>query len=220
MEKDELAQIEDGTVTEIRGALSRYVAFVTLVGKTSRVKLSNARVVQALRTSAKELAEDPVSFTQEELKQAVEHLAFDIHYFRVYDRLLKESRPIPNPFFQAMLYSVLLHFRVLVDFFYKEPQQDDCTVVHFNILPAFAESFPKLARPKELWRVSQDLSKRLVHFTATRWRLSAPDMNHYRRHFDPVSDLIHKFQAALPPDVRANLDARLLFWEQQARPLT
>jgi hypothetical protein len=60
-----------------------------------------------------------VKFTENDLRLAVNHLAFDMFHFRMYAQqymLSKEHRAC----YQAMVYSLLLHF------FYGSPRADDC----------------------------------------------------------------------------------------------
>jgi hypothetical protein len=159
------------------------------------------------------MARVDMSFDRSELIKAAYHLAFDIHHFRFYVRLFKDGR-----FFsfgpavqQAVLYSLLLHFRVLLDFFYKKPVHDDCWVGHFRALADFDRAFPPTMHvpPTGATKVSVNLNKRLAHMTATRWRENPPAMDFYANYFDDIEKLIVAFQAALPDDVRQSLDARL-----------
>jgi len=122
-------------------------------------------------------------FDRTELAIAAHHLAFDIHHFRFYARLHKEGRltAFGPAVHQAFLYSLLLHFRILLDFFYKEPLQDDCCVGHFRALPEFEAAFPPAMYipPVGARDVSVNLNKRLAHMTATRWREKQPHMAYY-----------------------------------------
>jgi hypothetical protein len=154
-----------------------------------------------------------MSFDRAELTTAVHHLAFDIHHFRFYGRVLKEGRltALHPAVSQAILYSLLLHFRVLLDFFYKKPKHDDCCVGHFRVLQAFTAAFPTSINtpPPSSEEVSANLNKRLAHMTATRWREDQPDMSYYTDYFEGIDKLIVAFRAALPDDVGQPLDKRL-----------
>jgi hypothetical protein len=143
---------------------------------------------------------------KDELPDALTHLAFDIFYFRLYVKKLKVGGAQEN--FQAMIYSLLLHFRLLIDFFYGEPKQDDCCVCHFDLLDGFEQAFPLDLRAEPKWKreVSGHLNKRLAHFTASRWRDPRPVMDYYSKHFGTILDLLDRFEKALPPDSRRELE--------------
>jgi hypothetical protein len=216
----EIGQVESVTLAALGAAMSPYVAFLGDTVRSPTVKKSIAKVVRCLHGHVEEIGKEPPTvFDREEFKQAVYHLAFDVHHFRLYFRLLEERRPTPggHACYQAMLYSVLLHFRVLIDFFYRTPKHDDCCAVSFGVLPDFAAAFPKPEMSKELRQVCQDLNKRLVHFTATRWRVRQPSMDYYETHFDGISQLIDTFRSALPADIKQTLDVRLRQWEHQTK---
>ena len=68
---------------------------------------------------------------ESELPIAVKHLAFDLFYFGLYRSLIKDFMfVLTNPAAsQAITYALLLHFRVILDFFYTtQPIKDDCCV--------------------------------------------------------------------------------------------
>src|ERR1700685_3733691 len=124
-----------------------------------------------------------VTFPESDLLHAGEHLAFDVFYFRLYadryrtyrsDMQYKESH-------QAVLYALLLHFRLLLHFFYGKPQHDDCCAEHFRSLPGFEAGFPPEIHTVPPWEgeVRRHLNKRLAHFAATRWKTPRPDMDYY-----------------------------------------
>ena len=157
-----------------------------------------------------------MKFTETDLRLAVNHLAFDMFHFRFYsERYQKEA--MHNACFQAMIYSLILHFRVLLHFFYGTPQNDDCCAEHFRILPGFEEAFPPSIHTRPLWEkeVRTHLNKRLAHFTATRWTVNPPAMDYYASRFAGMLDLIQRFEAALPGEVGRCFTARMGFWASQ-----
>lgn len=118
----------------------------------------------------------------DELSLAAEHLAFDFFYFRLYKRLNKDIRLAfsLHGAHQAITYALLLHFRVLLDFFHMKPVKDDCCVIHFiDFIPEFKTSFGEVEEPLTLKIVRDNLHKRLAHMTATRWREVRPEMDYY-----------------------------------------
>lgn len=159
----------------------------------------------------------PRAFTVDELKRAVEHLSFEMQHFRCYSKLYSNSdlERLSGAAHQAVRYALLLHLRLLVDFFYMEAEQDDCHVDHFNVLDGFEADFPASihlhsARSKKL---SVDLNKLLAHFTATRWEKYRPPMNDYDEFIPTIDDLITRFEAALPEDVRQVYLKHYRYWE-------
>lgn len=150
-------------------------------------------------------------FSKDELKKAVEDLAFEIYHFRCYIRLYPISAPVIS---QAIRYSLLLHLRVLLNFFSGTPRNDDCCAVHFRVFPGVDVAFNsgRLKPPKDAQVVCENLNKRLAHFTATRWRKTAPAMKFYEKYFSDVETLVEVFQAALPDDVRQVLTKKLSEW--------
>ena len=156
-------------------------------------------------------------FSVDELKKAVEHLAFEMQHFRCYSKIYKSSdlTRFSGAAHQAVLYALLLHLRLLIDFFYGEPKRDDCSVDHFNVLNGFEAAFPASihlhsARNKQ---VSVDLNKLLAHMTATRWEKNRPPMDDYDKFILTISDLITRFEAALPEDVRQVYLKHYRSWE-------
>jgi hypothetical protein len=116
-----------------------------------------------------------------------------------------------------VIYSLLLHLRVLVDFFFVAPKSDDCRVGHFRSLPAFEAAFPgKITVPsqEEIEELRLNLNKRLAHLTATRWREARPPRDYYARYFDDIDALLALFEKALPDDVGLEFTCAMRMWEQ------
>lgn len=158
-------------------------------------------------------------FTAEELKTAARHLAFDAYHFHCYYRIRIEQVPLGHPSCpQAVMYALLIHTRVLVDFFFNPPKGDDCCIVHFQeTFPLFAAAFP--APPTaptndEVRQLKKNLNKRLAHLTATRWRDKQPEMQEYEQHFPAIEKLIETFRDALPGDVQKAFLERWSFWQK------
>jgi hypothetical protein len=156
-------------------------------------------------------------FEKDELEKAARDIAFDMYHFRLYVRLQRSGNlwACNQTVNQAIIYSLLLHFRILLDFFYREATQDDCCVGHFRGFKEFAVAFPPdiHVAPDGAWEVSFNLNKRLAHFTATRWREEQPEMAYYERYFDGIETLIAAFQRALPSDIRETFTEALGRWE-------
>jgi hypothetical protein len=142
-----------------------------------------------------------VIYNQADLEKAAEQIAFDMFHFRLYASEYKRMGDAMC--FQAILYALLLHFRLLVDFFYATPVKDDCCAEHFRVLPGFETAFPPSIHVAPSWKdeVRLNLHKRLAHFTATRWKERRPNMDYYAKHFDEITRLIEAFAKALPGNV-------------------
>jgi hypothetical protein len=145
-------------------------------------------------------------FSHDELKKAVEHLAFETQHFRCYRKLHHNGklRAFSAAATQAVGYSLLLHLRVLIDFFYAAPEKDDCCVDHLNALPGFATSFPAslhVHTPKTR-EVSETLNKFLAHLTATRWEKPRQAWDYYDQFAPTIENLVEKFETALPDDFK------------------
>jgi len=152
-------------------------------------------------------------FDVPELKKAVQELAFDVQHFRCYVQLYKKPklRQVCPAAYQAVIYSLLLHLRVLLDFFYGPPKKDDCWVRHFSVLPEFSAAFPSKIlspAPHEARELSLTLHKRLAHLTATRWEKPPRSMDYYEQYFDGINTLIDQFTAALPTDNQNDFPGR------------
>jgi hypothetical protein len=161
-----------------------------------------------------------MTFDEGQLAKAVNHLAFDVYHFRCYTRLYREGRltTCAPTAAQAVIYSLLLHLRLLLDFFYGPPKLDDCWVGHFSVLPGFTASFgaPSGAPTRDDARtLSGNLHKRLAHLTATRWEKEAPPMNYYNTYLDGIDHLLTTFEAALPKNVRQVFANGLRDWERK-----
>ena len=146
------------------------------------------------------------TFSRDELTEALAHLAFDVHHFRCYALMFREGHifTCPPTISQAVGYALLIHLRLLVNFFCDRPRHDDCAAEHFGVLPGFTEAYqPKVLSPSpdEARSLSVNLNKRLAHFTATRWEVDALPMRYYEQYFAGIESFIRTFESALPADM-------------------
>ena len=181
------------------------------VAEAQQLVAALAQKVKNRKTSATRV------FSVDQLKKAVEHLSFEMQHFRCYSKLYSNDdlRRFSGAAHQAVRYALLLHLRLLIDFFYGEATQDDCHVDHFNVLDGFEAAFPASihlhsARNRKM---SVDLNKLLAHMTATRWEKNRPPMDDYDKFILTISDLITRFEAALPEDVRQVYLKHYRSWE-------
>jgi hypothetical protein len=156
----------------------------------------------------------------ETLRKSLPDLAFEFHHFRAYQRLLLESAlhshgPLCPATRQAVIYALLLHFRLLIDFFYGSPELDDLAAAHFSALLGFKAGFLETLTAKPEWvsDVKMNLNKRLVHVTETRRKEKGPRLTYYSTHFPEIDALIRGFIDALPEQFRDTLKREIEAYE-------
>lgn len=122
-------------------------------------------------------------FWPNELIRAAEHIAFEIQHFRCYSALKsnKDLWALCPAAAQAVGYALLLHLRILIEFLFCEPKQDDCHVVHFRMIAGFADPLPPAShqRTPRTDEVVKHLNKLLAHFFAARWEAPRPAWDYY-----------------------------------------
>jgi hypothetical protein len=149
-------------------------------------------------------------FWPNELMQAAEHIAFEIQHFRCYS-VLKRSNDLSAlcpAAAQAVGYALLLHLRVLIEFFFCDPEQDDCHVVHFRVIAGFADAFPLAIheRAKHTNEVVKYLNKFLAHFSAIRWEAHRPAWDYYDEYSPTIEALAARFECALSGEFKFAYD--------------
>jgi len=156
-----------------------------------------------------------MKITPDDLPKAIPHLAFEFFHFSFYSRHLKDR--CSTAVRQAVGYTLLLHFRVLWDFFYEEPRSDDCGVGHFRkFLPEFAAAFPaENGKPAGARGLSKNLNKCLVHMSAERWRKPRPWMDFYIGYFAGIETRIAQFREALPAELQKSLIKEMAIFESR-----
>jgi hypothetical protein len=143
-----------------------------------------------------------------DLTKAAETICFEMFHLRYYADLYTKTKGKGRRFRtvygerigQAFEYSLLLHLRVLLDFFFKEPKGDDVGVSDFDALPGFDQAFPATLRKASngVWTVSNHLNKRLAHFCEFRWKNGDhKGMDFYEQYWQPLLGLIDAFEKAL-----------------------
>jgi len=159
--------------------------------------------------------------TQAELQQSMEHLAFEFYHFGLYGRQIQRriaggNKTYHESLHQAVGYEFLVHFRTLLGFFFATSGgDDDLLVSDFGILPGFAAALPNRSAPAWVRGVRVQLNKRLAHITSLRWTERAPAMNDYHEHFAEICSLISSFKAALPSDLRRQIESFEAKWAQR-----
>ncbi len=155
-------------------------------------------------------------FWPNELIQAAEQIAFEIQHFRCYSALksnndLSALCPAAS---QAVGYALLLHLRILIEFFFSEPEQDDCHVVHFRVIVGFTDAFPSAIheRTTRTDEVVKYLNKLLAHFSATRWEEHRPAWDYYDEYSPTIEALSARFEQALPGEFKSAYEKGYRKW--------
>ncbi len=108
------------------------------------MELTNADRVRALAKFDNQRIMPDLANAQT-LEAALTTLAFEFYRFRANRRLLSSAcnhqRRLCPVSRQAVVYPLLLHFRLLTDFFYGKPMQDDLAASHFQVVPGFDAGF-------------------------------------------------------------------------------
>jgi hypothetical protein len=157
-----------------------------------------------------------------DLNEAAKYIAFEMfhlcYYAEVYEQCPEQRRfrsAFGERIGQAYEYSFLLHLRVLLDFFFRNPRPgyDDVWVGHFSSMPGFKTAYPKdcYLRPDGALAISRHLNKRLAHFTEVRWKEKDRHigMESYRPYWRTILKLIDKFEAALTGTPKTEFDQRM-----------
>ena len=158
--------------------------------------------------------------TPYDLHKSAEHIAFEFYHFEMYGNLIRRriagEKFFHIAFYQAIGYQFLIHLRSLIDFFFLNGEKDDDLVASdFRILPGFDILFPQLTTPNWVGGVKKELNKRLAHLTAERWTSPSPSMFSYHRHLEEMCRAISLFRAALPADLRCQIESFEAEWARR-----
>jgi len=151
------------------------------------------------------------SFELHEAENVVRELAFEFFHFRLFRSMIRIQ--LPQGQTQAVIYAFLLHLRIILNFFYMRPTQDDIGIQHVEaVVPSFKH---RMANPNplsvhEAKTLKDALNKKLVHLTGSRWRTKRTDFDFYEHYLDQIEADIEAFENALPPDLRSTYDNSLL----------
>jgi len=105
------------------------------------------------------------NYSPEELLKMVEHVAYEIGRFRWADQTLVQLRGenmSEGQWHDAVLESWAVHLRILADFFYAAPRQDDVTAGHF------IKGWQAPAKSRLLAETERKADKQLAHLTLAR----------------------------------------------------
>jgi hypothetical protein len=159
------------------------------------------------------------------LNKSLRDLGFEIFHYQIHRQLVRTNPFLPQLYDdaveQAIMYALLLHFRLLIDFFYlPQAKQDDIVAQNFIALPGFDKSvLRKLRKPTWLEGMRAELSKRLAHLSEARLDDHAPGFDYYAVRFAELDTAIGDFARALPVDSVAILRDRLAEFNSQSADL-
>lgn len=106
--------------------------------------------------------------SKNDLEEAAKHLFYEVWMLDKNVEFLESATPPdgPSPNYNARLESFLVHLRSLIDFFYKEPRDDDMGAVQF--LPDSKDWTPPDSERKALREARSRTNKELAHLTHDR----------------------------------------------------
>lgn len=163
--------------------------------------------------------------SQNDLVDAARFLGFEVYHLRYYTLLYRADdgfKTIANAlgpaFRQSLEYSLLIHLRVLLTFFYppSNRQPGDCDIT--NLVPGWVA--PQTSYTKtEVKAVQIHLNKRLAHFSETRWKESNKHigMPSYMKCAEHLEELINALQASLSGNVLKSFQARIEWFSDREK---
>ncbi|MEO8099418.1 MAG: hypothetical protein ABI811_17070 [Acidobacteriota bacterium] len=164
-----------------------------------------------------------------DLEKAAHYLGFEVYHLRYYVGLYKQDKDFKaigrflGPAMQDSLsYSLLVHLRVLLTFFYPgQRKPGDCSVRHFIPQFRYARSTYK---KQEIEKIRRHLSKRLVHFNSVRWTEADKHigLSNYSHCADHIDELLTVFEAGLEeldPSIRKSYTARLQRFQRSEKSI-
>ena len=163
--------------------------------------------------------------TEQILLDFMPELAFEVYQFRNCQRLGQivgpYGREASPPLSQVVNYTLLLHFRILLEFLYSKPKKDDIRAGYFKIvagvdrqrLTEIPES-PKwnLVKRNDL-TLQEHLNKRLARLTPSRIKSVRPDMDYYRDHFAELDATLESLIKILPKAFQDSFAIGMGRWE-------
>jgi hypothetical protein len=134
-------------------------------------------------------------------------LKFEIDSFYVAVEIMRSGKRLEPPLDGLLLEACLLHFRLIWDFFYERPRENDVGIKHF--LPG---GIPRKERPRqtaELRAIRRSLDETIAHLSRRRitptfkkGQVSFTDLPMMQDH---IAKLFAAFASKLTPDQRAAL---------------
>lgn len=157
-----------------------------------------------------------MTMTRKDLCNALEHLAFEVHHFQCFSKLYKNrklARMCPAAT-QAVHYALLIHMRLLLEFFFIKPKRDDVSVMHFAdaIDPGVVSASQAQWEEAELKELRSQLNRKLAHFSKDRWIGQRTPMDFYMQYASRLDRQIEVFIDALPADMRERYERGLRRW--------
>lgn len=144
-----------------------------------------------------------------DLRPTLDNLAFEFYHLRLYRQLLR--RGIENQAYrQATLYALLVHARIIRDFFYAAPKFEDVAFDHFSCHFKEGVETERALDASHAKQMKDQLDKRLAHLTSARWRNGPPpSFDLYEFALDGLEADMRMFENALSPELKHVLDAAM-----------
>jgi hypothetical protein len=179
------------------------------VGNGNRVVLTRSEARRLARTLRRAARAPEQPRTPVNLPEAAYRIAFEMFHLQYYTDLWVNSpgegrlrTRFGERLGTAFEYSIFLHLRVVLEFFYnRHPKDDDVWVGDFRRDPTFAQAFPEaLSDPSpSADEIRARLNKWFAHFTRSRieQQHDHQGLGHYRPCWEQVLVLIDTFHSAL-----------------------
>jgi hypothetical protein len=173
--------------------------------------------------------------SEHDFEEATRRIAYEMYHFRSLVQIYRDRRIGVGLWRQLASQSLLLHLRILIEFFYwANVKLQDVTIRDFLERTDFTFPFelyscaPLVIKPvsrtanrpdsMSLKLVKEALDQRLVHFGRGRWTGYHPGLEDYALCFDDLEHRIIAFRAALPDHLKDAFDGRVSeFYERDAR---
>ena len=136
-----------------------------------------------------------MAVSEKDLMSASNHLFYEIWMFYETAGILKRDPQNNAVFTNVHLESFAIHSRVLLDFFYNEPKQDDVVAIHYiknwkDLCPAIGD---------DLKKISPRVGKEVAHLTYARLQVTPEAKSWDTRAVEREMELvIKKFQSNAP----------------------
>ncbi len=166
-----------------------------------------------------------MSLSDHDFEEATSQIAYEMYHFRCLAQIYREGNRGRGLWWQLVSQSLLLHLRILIEFFYWDTRNArDISIRHFierddfpcplelhspPLTITLVSSTPNRPEEMSLRQVKEALDQRLIHFGKGRSTGYHPGHEDYALCFDDLERRIRAFRTALPKDLKSVFDFKL-----------